>query len=514
MHKALLLALLFIAPTLLVAQIPAKVWDKTLGGTGSESKPTVAQLTDGTFVIAGTSDSNAGADKTANRMGTTDYWLVKLDAAGTKLWDKTVGGNGIDNATAVVATADGGFIVAGDSDSNSSGTKTANSKGGSDYWLVKFDADGNQLWDRTIGGSGFDFPRAIINLSDGGLLVVGASSSDASGDKSANGRGGYDYWIVRLTASGVKLWDKTYGGSSGDSPNSVIQLTDGGFAVAGVSSSNSSGDKTENSRGGNDCWILKLDASGNLIWNKTLGGNSYDGAFSIAESSDKGIVFSGNSSSARSGDKTDDPKGRSDYWLVKLSSSGSKVWDKTIGGIEPVNGGFLQPSSDGGWLIAGDTYSGAGADKSESSKGFNDLWLVKTNAVGTKVWDKTIGGPANDFCTYLARTSDGGLVLTGESYSDVGADKSETNRGTPSTPDFWVVKLGAPPCAQLYSVKSGAWNDPRVWSCNRVPVATDSVTVSTEHIVTMPSGNISAASQLKAAGRLVFGTESFLRLGF
>ena len=210
--------------------------------------------------MGGTSTSNISGDKTEISQGDFDYWVVKLDASGNIQWQNTIGGNGFDDLGSLQQTADGGYILGGKSNSNISGDKTENSQGVLDYWVVKLDASGNIQWQNTIGGNGFDELISLQQTADGGYILGGYSVSNISGDKTENSQGGKDYWVVKLDASGNIQWQNTIGGNGNDELYSLQQTTDGGYILGGQSISNISGDKTENCQGFYDFWVVKLDA--------------------------------------------------------------------------------------------------------------------------------------------------------------------------------------------------------------------------------------------------------------
>jgi hypothetical protein len=437
--RQLMLLLLLFSYTLLSAQAPpVKQWDKTFGGNNDDELFSLQQTSDGGYILGGWSISDSSGDKTENSRGNYDYWIVKVDADGTKQWDKTFGGNSDDELYSLQQTTDGGYILGGYSFSDSSGDKTENSRGVYDYWIVKVGASGTKQWDKTIGGGDFDFFTSLQQTSDGGYILGGYSKSDSSGDKAEHSRGGYDYWIVKMDASGTKQWDKTFGGNDDDELWSLQQTSDGGYILGGWSFSDSSGDKTEHSRGSYDYWIVKVDASGTKQWDKTFGGNDDDELYSLQQTSDKGYILGGWSSSDISGDKTENNRGVYDYWIIKVDASGTKQWDKTFGGSD---GDFLfslRQTSDGGYILGGHSVSDISGDKTENSKGDYDYWIVKVDASGTKQWDKTYGGSGSEFLFSLRQTSDGGYILGGLSSSDSGGDKTENSRGSS---DYWIIKL-------------------------------------------------------------------------
>ncbi len=417
-----------------------KVWDKTLGGSGTEGSyaPSIINTSDGGIVIAGTSSSPASGDKSENSKGGQDYWVVRLNANRQKVWDKTIGGSGDDFASSIIATSDGGFIIAGTSLSPASGDKSENRIGGMDYWVIKLNANGQKIWDKTIGGDYIDILSSLCNTPDGGVVIAGWTSSSAYGDKSENSKGWYDYWIVKLNANGQKVWDRTIGGSESDYPTSVIATADGGFVIAGYSNSPASGDKSENSKGDSDYWIVKLNANGQKIWDKTIGGSGLDKTPSVVASSDGGFIIAGTTLSPVSGDKSENNKGEEDYWIVKLNANGQKIWDKTIGGSGQDISESIIATSDGGFVIAGSSKSPISGDKSENTQWNHDYWIVKINANRQKVWDKTIGGIYTDWRTSVIATANGDIVIAGLSNSGVSDDKSENSKGGD---DYWIVKL-------------------------------------------------------------------------
>jgi VCBS repeat-containing protein len=415
-------------------------WDKSYGGSGSENVRDVIATNDGGYLLVGDSNSTADGDKSETSRGGKDYWAVKIDANGNKVWDKRFGGSSDDICNGVVATTDGGYLLAGYSQSGADGDKSEASRGSQDYWAVKIDANGTKVWDRRFGGSGQDICNDVVATTDGGYVLAGDSSSGADGDKSEASRGNSDYWAVKIDASGAKVWDKRFGGSSTDDCTGVLATSDGGYLLAGQSISLAGGDKSEARRDSYDYWAVKIDASGDKVWDKTFGGSSGDYTPVVAETADGGYLLAGLSSSGADGDKSEASRGQGDYWAVKIDASGAKVWDKTFGGSFGDSCNAVVATSDGGFVLAGQSGSGADGDKSEAGRGNYDYWAVKIDASGAKVWDKTFGGSSADECRSLVATSDGGYLLAGHSASGVDGEKSQASQGGN---DFWVVKINA-----------------------------------------------------------------------
>ena len=207
---------------------------------------------DGGYLLIGKSNSPIHGDKTQATRGSYDYWLVKVDPNGNKTWDKRYGGASNDEAHGVVAAPDGGYLILGTSNSSADGDKTQTSRGQSDYWAIKLDADGNKTWDKRYGGSLDETAASLVAASDGGYLMFGNSNSQAGGDKSDAPLGQQDYWAVKIDGNGNKVWDKTYGGTSGDYAYSALATDDGGFLLLGYSSSGAGGNKTDPGAGDKD----------------------------------------------------------------------------------------------------------------------------------------------------------------------------------------------------------------------------------------------------------------------
>lgn len=417
-------------------------WDKTLGGAGQDEAYSLLITSANDLIVSGISTSNTSSYKSENARGYVDYWIIKLAPDGSRIWDRTFGGSGVDQLRSTAFTSDGGMLLGGYSSSGASFDKSENNKGGYDYWVIKTDANGNKLWDRTYGGSSLDYLTVVSTTFDNGILLGGYSNSPLSSDKSGASKGGFDFWIVKLDANGNKLWDKTFGGSSDDYLNSVAATPDGGFILGGSSTSNATGDKSENNKGEYDYWIVKTDSLGNKLWDKSFGGSANDDLKIIRISETGELILAGTSSSNASDDKSEDHIGYGDYWVIKTDSNGNRIWDNTLGGIyiEGLNAASLYP--DGSILVGGISDSNAGGDKFENNRGSDpasyDYWIVKISPSGEKIWDKTLGGDYYDILFATAISMDREAVMAGYSLSNVSGEKSEPGLGNR---DYWVIKL-------------------------------------------------------------------------
>lgn len=308
--------------------------------------------------------------------GNYDALLVKTDAIGYVEWNKTYGGPLDDRLRDMRKTLDGGFALCG---YYSFGASNA------DFWLIKVNATGNVQWNKTYGGLASDTPYSVVQTADGGYAMVGTINSPGATS---------DSWLVKTDANGNMQWNRTYGGIGNDALLGIVQGGDGGYLMSGWT--NSSG------AGGNDAWLVKTDASGNVTWNKTYGGKASDQGWGVVETTDGGYAMLASTSSSGAGGV--------DIWLLKTDAGGSMQWNRTFGGAGTDHGSsyFLQ-TLDGGYLIGGNTQSfGAGA---------RDIWLIRTDGSGHMLWNKTYGGTGSEATLGLIQTSDGGFVVVASTES-------------------------------------------------------------------------------------------------
>ncbi len=518
------------------------LWTRTFGGTGNDWGFRTIQTFDGGFILVGEEQSFGASDM--------DMYVVKTDSAGNTLWSQSYGGTGTERAYSVNETFDHGLIIAGYTDSFGAGSH--------DVWVVKTDANGNEQWSRTVGGSDYDNGCSAQQTTDGGYIIAGYTESYGAGNKDfwlirldgfsdpylsgypanliyeaeeggnnpanqtfhiANlGTGTFNYtisesmsWLsvspmsggpvpptvaetvsvdisglvwgsyegdIIVSAPGVQgspdtvhaalnllttppdtLWTRTFGSSDWEEGKCVQQTNDDGYIITGSIPSVSTLDpdicliKTNSAgseqwsrtfghelveEGGNsvqqttdggyviagytgyfpdyDFWLIKTDSQGIEQWNHTFGGSSRDLAYSVQQTNDGGYVVVGYTASYGAG--------YYDVWLVKTDSLGVEQWNRSFGGIATDKGYCVQQAADGGYIIAGHTESfGAGTE---------DVWLVKTDALGNQMWNRTFGGTSEDMGRCVVQTTDGGYVITGYTESS-GAERS----------DVWLIKTDA-----------------------------------------------------------------------
>ena len=433
------------------------LWEKSYGGKHAEYLYDAIPTPDYGFILAGSSISGKNGNKEEANKGDLDYWLWKMDEHGNLDWQKSFGGNKVDLLQSVRLTYDGGFILAGTSSSDKGLDKKEDSKGQEDFWIIKLDAKGSEIWQKTIGGESQEKLLSIAPTKDGGYILGGTSSSDkvemnAEGvldlnAKSEDSRGSLDYWVVKLSENGTIEWQKTIGGKYYDELKSIEQTKDGGYILGGYSNSPISGDKTESNFGLGDYWIVKLNEEGIIEWQRTLGGDKDDNLFALTQTKEGGFIVGGSSNSGATNSKSKSNREGSDFWVLKLDEIGNITWQETYNyGKNDVLTSIVE-NQDGTYLIGGYAQSEKSTVKSSNvlgklstksdKEGINDYIALKINAEGEEMWSQTVGSKGDEVMKKLLETRDGGYLLTGTSNGQVSRDKNSAKGGN----DFWVVKL-------------------------------------------------------------------------
>jgi len=408
------------------AQAPIIEWQKSMGGTGMDVPKSVKQTSDGGSIVAGYTYSN-NLDVSGNHGG-YDAWIVKLSNLGIVEWKKTIGGTNDDYIYSIVQTTDGGYFISGYSASNNG--DVSGNHGGNDIWVAKLSDIGDIQWQKSFGGTGEEISYKGQQTSDGGYIVCGYTYS-TDGNVTGN-HGGYDGWIIKMSSLGVLEWQKTYGGTLTDYIESIQQTIDGGYILAGYSSS-TNGDISGN-HGGTDMWVVKISSSGSIQWQRPLGGSNTDQAKEILQIADGSYIVVGYTGSVN-GDVAVN-QGSNDAWVVKLSSSGNLLWQKTFGGTLGDGAYEVLQDIDGG-IIIGCSSTSVDGDIINYQGGY-DVWIFKLNASGIMLWKKNLGGTGSDFPHSMVKTSDGGCLIA--SVSDSSNGDLTLNLGFN---DFWIVKLSA-----------------------------------------------------------------------
>ena len=323
-------------------------------------------------------------------------------------WDKTFGGSREDMGFSIIQTENGGYAVAGYTILDREKRKdTWRAKLGyielteekkQDFWIIKLDKNGNMEWDEIFGEEMTDVARSIIQTKDGGYAVVGSIWTKYARKQ--------DFWLIKLGENGNKEWEKTFDKDEHDIAYSIIQTKDGGYAIAGGTGKRFWGEV--------NCWVIKLDAKGNMEWDNNFGGTGWDEVYSITQITDGSYVVTGCVWSKGAG--------RGDVYVAKLDKRGNLVWDKTFGGSDYDEAHSIIQTEDGGYAVAGFTELGGTGDK--------DIWVIKLDEDGNKIWDRTFGGTSEDWANSIIQTREGGYAVAGWT-SSMGAGKT----------DVWIAKL-------------------------------------------------------------------------
>ncbi len=416
-------------------------WQKTIGGSNGDWLYSIIPSPDGGYVLGGTSSSNISGDKTENRIGYADYWVVKIDSIGNIVWQNSIGGSKSNELRTIVPSVDGGYILGGSSNSDISGKKTENSNGDYDYWVVKIDSLGKIVWQNTIGGNNLDLLNSVIPTKDGGYLLGGESRSPISGDKMEGCKGflGFgDYWVIKIDKLGNIIWQNTIGGNYDDRLFSITPAIDGGFVLGGSSNSDNYSDKSEDPIGKTDFWVVKIDSLGKIVWDNTIGGIDYDELKASIISIDGSYILAGNSGSNISGDKTEDCYGQSDFWVIIIDSLGSIQLQNTIGGISYDFLSTVESSSHHSYILGGTSLSNISGDKTKNTHGNQDIWILEIDSIGNIIWQNTLGGGNSESLLSISSLPNDCYILAGNSHSNISGDKTENSNGNS---DYWVVKL-------------------------------------------------------------------------
>ncbi len=348
---------------------PAIDIERTVGDKQNDRGFFAQPTNDGGYIIVGETQSCY-----MHGIGGYDAYLVKLDANGYLQWEKTYGDVKDDRGYSVQQTSDGGYIITGT-------TQLVFRPGDNNVYLLKTDAAGREEWNREFGGSGEDNGNCVLQTAEGGFIISGSTTSSGNGDT--------DVYLIKTNAAGKKEWEKTYGGKEADFATTVRQTTDGGFIVAGQTYSFGAG--------GYDAYLVKTDSLGNQVWAQTFGGMDWDTAASVEQTYDGGYIVAGQTSSFGAGNN--------DIYLIKINCDGKKIWEKTYGGADLDIGKTVQQTNDGGFLVTGWSNS--------FGQGELCLYLVRTNANGKKLWEKNWSNDKFDRDFSIVPNRDKGYIVTG-----------------------------------------------------------------------------------------------------
>ncbi len=412
---------------------------KTFGGSQEDDALSIVETQDGNIAVLGFTQSNDG-DVEGKTTTDSDYWLLKLDKNLNLIWQKTFGGSSDDRGQDIVATEDNGFLITGFS--RSSDGDISESFGFHDFWALKLSASGDIIWEKSYGFSGNDRGFAVTQTADGGFFLGGfldVSASNGEGNdsgksgksKSRSSRHGVgEFWGIKLNADGQTEWRRYFGGSNNDRCYDVIEAHDGNIIMLG--SSESDDFDITNPRGSYDIWAVKVSLTGDLIWQKNYGGSIIEIGYGIDKTSDGNYILAGDTRS----DNVDieNFRGNTDFWLIKIDENGNMIWEETYGGTDFESARDVIELQNGDLLACGSSKS-SDVQVSENF-GENDVWLVHTQPNGNLKNQLSIGGTKFDFAQKAVQVSDGSVFVVGSSESD---DNLLTeNKGNK---DVLVIKL-------------------------------------------------------------------------
>lgn len=389
----------------------------TFGGSQEDIGFDIIETFDGGLAVIGKSKSINGnlTDKTLEE---SDYWLLRFDNNQELLWNYTYGGSGDDRGQSVVQTVDGGFVLVGYSKSDDG--DASKNEGQHDNWIVKVDASGSFLWEKSFGYAGHDHAYTVIPTQDGGLVMTGFIDVTASGGKGnvvkgASLHGVGEFWTHKFDAMGNIEWRRYHGGTNNDRSYDVVEANDGGFVVVGTTESTDV-DVSEN-QGEYDVWVIKLNKDGALQWAKTYGGSGIDGSNGVMKTQNGNYLVVGNTFS-KNGDISVN-YGASDVWAISINDQGDLLWEKTYGGSEFDLGRGITEGPDGSAFVIGNSKSSD--NYVQQNQGENDAWVfqIDTNN-GKLLWEHSFGGTGIDFGHNAVYTSSRSLFVVGETTSSDG----------------------------------------------------------------------------------------------
>lgn len=403
--------------TYCLAQAPAIQWQKCYGGTGIDNANCIELTSDGGYIVAGYTASNNG-DITSNH-GSNDGWIIKLSNNGTIEWQKTYGGSFDDQFSKIKQTSDGGYIVAGVSNSNNG--DITNYHGDKDVWILKIDSGGTIQWQKKYGGDDAESAYAIQQTTDGGYIVAGQTYSYDNNIMPVNGdvvgfHGFIDGWIIKLDNAGVIQWQKCLGGIAGDNEETILsieQTTDGGYIASGHATF---------------YWLVKMNNLGTTEWQAEY---DWDVSRDAIQTADGGFIMVGDAVT-QIGNSTGH-----NFGVIKTDAFGNIVWRYSYGG----DGFFdiaskVRQTADGGYVVTGVTNSSYSGNVTGTGYGLQDVWVIKLSSTGVLQWQKPMGGSSYDSSSDIKITPDRGYIVAGSAQSTNG-----NVTGNHGAADLWVVKL-------------------------------------------------------------------------
>ncbi len=390
-------------------QTPEIEWQNWLGSNGDERPWDMIQTNDGGILVVGQANYQDGAVTYLH--GGADYWVVKLDSNGLMEWQKTYGGSGTDICFNVCKGNDGGYLLAGYSYSIDGDITTP--LGSSDFWIVKINDDGGLEWEKSFGGSSSDVPQVVVQSSEGGYVIGGNSSSFDGMVTGFHGGSGRDLWLIKIDDAGNLIWESCFGSTETEICDGLIQAEDGSYYISG-STAGSGGDIFGN-HGESDGLVMKVDQEGELIWSKCFGGPEEEFEFNIIELSLNRLVMSGTTGGI-GGQVMNFYGGIDDVWVVCIDTNGMLLWSENYGGSEADQFSTICKNEYNNLVIS------AGSNSSDinvsNNYGWSDYWVFCIDTLGEIQWQSSFGGSEVDIPTAILGIDDNKVVVTGYTGSD------------------------------------------------------------------------------------------------
>jgi hypothetical protein len=428
---------------------------KVYGGDKGEECHHMLKFNENKLLLIGESTSGVSGNKTVQRcdsLGTrTDIWVVMVNTQFDILWQLSLGGDLNDQDATAINVGNGNILIAFTSESDSTCNRTTPKKGGRDILLYLVDSLGSIIWEKNFGTIQNCNGVHLTKLTDGNVILLTSTSAGIGNDKTGFSHGFNDVWLVKFQPNGNIIFDKTYGGSDNELPWSVenqyhyglIETSPNEIAIFTYTMSSMSWDVSDTLHGNNDMWIFKIDSLGNKLSDFCYGGSGQD-LFTASSKSTNGYLIGGTTSSPQSGSISQPPIAAGyTGWIISVDSSGNKVWDRRYqGGINSFNGNLfvaimdIIPASNGDFWVTGLCNTDAGNDVSEPPYGDKDAWVFKMNSAGSVLWDKRFGSTKRTWTSNSVLMADSSIFLF--CASDTGITNVKAEHGYGRT-DYYLV---------------------------------------------------------------------------
>jgi hypothetical protein len=332
-----------------------KQWEQIYGSPGDDVANVIISVENG-YLIGGSTDKKAGGDKKQEGYGEKDFWLIKTDTQGKMLWEKVYGGSGIDELRDIEILPDG-YLLGGRTQSDKSGLVSESTYGDFDYWVLKVNKEGEKIWDYRYGGLTGDIFDSMVSCKDGGFLLLGDSGSDENELKTSPNYGDMDYWVVKISAKGEKIWDVSFGGTVGDALNDGIALNEGGYLIGGFSYSGAGGSKATVSLGDADYWLVSIDEKGQKNYERAYGAMNAEYLYSITQIQENIFIAGGSQVKTQTSMY---------YWLLLIDDEGKKLWEKEFPNMASEKACYVHADKKCVWV--------AGTGTGDNG---NHIWITK-----------------------------------------------------------------------------------------------------------------------------------------